>query len=73
VHSASATGDFVRKLGLESTTTCSNPEQIAAWLVRLSRTDEWTEGSVRSLQAFEMHGDEEAPADKLKRSLDRIA
>ena len=45
VHEASATGGFVRKLGLHPATACSGPEEVADWLLRLSRPGFWAEQS----------------------------
>jgi Glycosyl transferases group 1 len=73
VHNSSATGDFVRKLGLDLAATCSGPEEIAEWLVMLSRPKSWTEQSARSRSAFDQVQRQEAPAQRLKRALDNIA
>jgi glycosyltransferase involved in cell wall biosynthesis len=73
VHNASATRIFLRELGLDSATTCRNGEEIAGWLLRLSRWDGWQEQSSRSRQAFDLLQNQEPPAQKLKRALDRIA
>jgi hypothetical protein len=73
VHEGSATGGFVRKFGLHPAATCSGPEQVAEWLLRLSRPDIWTEQSVKSRHAFDILQRQESPAQKLKRTLDRIA
>jgi hypothetical protein len=73
VHESSATGGFVRKLGLHPAATCSGPEQVAEWLLRLSRPGGWTEQSVKSRDAFDLLQRQESPAQKLKRTLDRIA
>jgi hypothetical protein len=73
VHQASATGGFVRKLGLHPAATCSGPEQVADWLVRLSCPDLWAEQSDKSRQAFDLLQRQESPAQKLKRTLDKIA
>jgi glycosyltransferase involved in cell wall biosynthesis len=73
VHKASATGGFVRKLGLEDATTCDGPEQIADWLLRLARPDEWAEQSARSRDAFDQLQRQEQPAQKLKRTLEKIS
>ena len=73
VHKASATGGFVRKLGLENAATCSGPAEIAEWLLRLSQPEQWEEQALRSRQAFQSLEHQESPADKLKRSLDKIA
>ena len=54
VHEASATGGFVRKLGLDPAATCSGPEEIADWLVRLSRPERWAEQSAKSRNAFDL-------------------
>jgi hypothetical protein len=73
VHEASATGGFVRKLGLHPAATCSGPEQVAEWLLRLSRPGTWAEQSAKSRDAFDLLQRQESPAQKLKRTLDRIA
>jgi hypothetical protein len=73
VHKASATAGFVQKLGLDSSTTCSGPEEIADWLHRLARPDHWAEQSARSSNAFDLLQRQEAPAQKLKRALDKIS
>ena len=73
VHKGSATGGFVRKLGLEEATTCTGEEEIADWLQRLTGRDAWVAQSLRSTAAFEMLEKQEAPAQKLKRMLDKIA
>jgi Glycosyl transferases group 1 len=73
VHKASATGGFVRSLDLDQTASCSGPEEIAGWLLRLTRRDEWTEQSTRSRDAFDLLQRQESPAQKLKRTLERIA
>ena len=73
VHTASATGDFVRKVGIDGAATCSGPEEIAEWLVRLARPKSWVEQSARSRNAFELVQRQEPPAQRLKRALDRIA
>ncbi len=73
VHKASATGDFVRNLGVDGAATCSGPEEIAEWLVRLARPKGWVEQSARSRHAFDLVQRQEPPAQRLKRALDRIA
>lgn len=73
VHKASATGGFVRKLGLENAATCSGPEEIADWLERLAHPGMWSEQSQRSRDAFQLLEHQESPADKLKRTLEKIA
>jgi hypothetical protein len=73
VHKASATGGFVRELGLDAASTCSGPQEVADWLLRLSRPDTWAEQSARSRVAFDMLQRQEAPALILKRALDKIA
>ena len=73
VHEASATGGFVRKLGLQPAATCSGPEEVADWLLRLSRPDLWAEQSARSRDAFDLLQRQESPAQKLKRTMDKIA
>jgi hypothetical protein len=73
VHEDSATGGFVRKLGLHPAATCSGPEQVADWLLRLSRPDAWAEQSAKSHEAFDLLQRQESPAQKLKRTMDKIA
>jgi glycosyltransferase involved in cell wall biosynthesis len=73
VHKASATGGFVRKLGLENAATCPGPEEIADWLMRLSNPDKWAEQSARSRDAFAYLERQEAPAQKLKRTMEKIS
>ena len=73
VHEASATGDFVRNLGIDGAAMCSGPEEIADWLVRLARPKTWLEQSARSRSAFELLQRQEPPAQRLKRALDKIA
>lgn len=73
VHEASATGGFVRKLGLHPATTCSGPEEVADWLLRLSRPGFWAEQSAKSRAAFDLLQSQESPAQKLKRTLDKMA
>ncbi len=73
VHEASATGGFVRKLGLHPAATCSGPEEVAEWLLRLARPGIWAEQSARSREAFDLLQRQESPAQKLKRTLDKIA
>lgn len=73
VHEDSATGGFVRKLGLHPAATCSGPEQVADWLLRLSHPDGWAEQSAKSREAFDLLQRQESPAQKLKRTLDKIA
>jgi Glycosyl transferases group 1 len=72
VHVASAAGRFVHELGLDSAATCSGPEEIADWLVRLARPKDWTEQSTRSSRAFDLLQRQEPPAQKLKRALNQI-
>jgi hypothetical protein len=72
VHEASATGGFVRKMGLDAATTCRGPGELAGWLLRLSRQDIWAEQSNRSRRAFESLQTQESPAHKLKRTLEKI-
>jgi glycosyltransferase involved in cell wall biosynthesis len=72
-HKASATGGFARKLGIDAAVTCSGPEEIAEWLVRVARPKCWVEQSARSRDAFDLLQGQEAPAQRLKRALDRIA
>jgi hypothetical protein len=73
VHKASATGGFLEELGLEASTTCSGPEEIADWLSRVARSVYWAEQSAKSRNAFELLRRQEEPAQKLKRALDNIA
>jgi hypothetical protein len=73
VHEGSATGGFVRKLGLHPAATCSGPDQVAEWLLRLSRPGNWREQSAKSRAAFDLLQRQESPAQTLKRTLDRIA
>jgi hypothetical protein len=73
VHEDSATGGFVRKLGLHPAATCSGPEEVAEWLLRLSRPDQWAEQSAKSRDAFDLLQSQESPAQKLKRTMDKIA
>jgi hypothetical protein len=73
VHKASATGGFVQELGLEASSTCSGPEEIADWLSRLARPAYWAEESAKSRNAFDLLRRGEEPAQKLKRALDNIA
>jgi glycosyltransferase involved in cell wall biosynthesis len=72
VHKTSATGGFVRKLGLKNAATCSGPEEIADWLLRLGHPDKWAEQSARSRDAFAYLERQEAPAQKLKRTMEKI-
>jgi hypothetical protein len=71
VHNASATGGFVRKLGLDAASTCSGPQEVADWLLPMSRSDTWVEISARSRVVFDMLQLQEALI--LKRALDKIA
>ena len=73
VHKASATGDFVRNLGVDGAATCSGPGEIAEWLVRLARATSWVEHSSKSRNAFDLLQRQEPPAQRLKRALDKIA
>jgi glycosyltransferase involved in cell wall biosynthesis len=73
VHKDSATGGFVRKLGLDAASTCSGPEEIADWMVRLARADNWAVESAKSRAAFDQLQRQEAPAQKLKRTMEKIA
>jgi Glycosyl transferases group 1 len=73
VHKASATGGFLQELGLEASTSCSGPEEIADWLARIARRVHWAEQSAKSRNAFELLRRQEEPAQKLKRALDNIA
>jgi hypothetical protein len=73
VHEHSATGGFVRKLGLSPAATCSGPEEVAEWLLRLADPDLWEEQSVKSREAFDLLQRQESPAQKLKRTMDKIA
>jgi hypothetical protein len=73
VHEQSATGVFLRGLGLAEATVCSRPQEIADWLLQLSQPDAWTAASSRSRAAFAQLRNEEAPALRLKRVMDQIA
>jgi Glycosyl transferases group 1 len=73
VHKASATGGFLQELGLEASSTCSGPEEIADWLSRIARPLHWAEQSAKSRNAFDLLRLQEEPAQKLKRALDNIA
>jgi hypothetical protein len=73
VHAASATGDFLRNLGVDGAAMCSGPEEIAEWLVRLAHPKSWVEQSARSRIAFDLLQRQEPPAQRLKRALDKIA
>ena len=73
VHKASATGGFVRELGLGGGATCSGSEELAEWLSQLARPVHWTEQSAKSRLAFDLLKRQEDPARKLKRALDNIA
>ncbi len=73
VHKASATSGFLNNFGLDPAATCSGPEEIADWLVRLTRPKCWAEQSAKSRNAFDQLQGQEAPAQKLKRVLDKIA
>jgi hypothetical protein len=73
VHKASATGGFLQELGLEASTTCSGPEEIADWLTSIALPAHWTEQSAKSRNAFDLLCRQEEPAQKLKRALDNIA
>ena len=73
VHKSSATGGFLQELGLEASTTCSGPDEIADWLTRIARPLHWAEQSTKSRNAFDLLRLQEEPAQKLKRALDNIA
>jgi hypothetical protein len=73
VHKASATAGFMRKCGIDLAATCSGPEEIAPWLLRLAQRDVWEEQSAKSREAFDMLQRQEAPPQKLKRALEQIA
>jgi hypothetical protein len=73
VHKASAAGGFMRELGLETSSTCSGPQEIADWLSRLARPVYWAEQSAQSRNAFDLLRRQEEPAQRLKRALDKIA
>jgi hypothetical protein len=73
VHKASATGGFLQELGLDASTTCSGPDEIAEWLTRIARPVHWAEQSAKSRNAFDLLRRQEEPAQKLKRALDNIA
>jgi Glycosyl transferases group 1 len=72
VHKASATGGFVRELGLDAATTCRGPKEVADWLLQLAHPDIWAEQSNRSRQAFDLVQSQESPAQTLKRTLEKI-
>jgi Glycosyl transferases group 1 len=72
VHKSSATGGFVRKLGLDHAATCSGPEEIADCLMSLAHPAKWAEQSARSRDAFAYLERQEAPAQKLKRTMEKI-
>jgi hypothetical protein len=73
VHKASATARFLRKVGLDSATMCSSPQEIADWLLHLAHPNSWSQQSAKSRNAFESLQRQEPPAQKLKRALDKIA
>jgi Glycosyl transferases group 1 len=73
VHKASAAAGFMRELGLETSSTCSGPQEIADWLSRLARPVYWAEQSAKSRNAFDLLRRQEEPAQRLKRALDKIA
>ncbi len=73
VHKDSATGGFIRSLGLACTMRCSGPEEIADWLLQLMQKDVWLEQSSRSQNAFDSLQRQEPPAQKLKRTLEALA
>jgi hypothetical protein len=73
LHKDSAGGAFMRQLGLEETSTCTGPNELASWLRRLSDPKVWMEQSRKSSCAFEFLTKQESPAEKLKSILDRIA
>jgi hypothetical protein len=73
VHKSSATGGFLQELGLEASTTCAGPDEIADWLTRIARPLHWAEQSSKSRNAFDLLRRQEEPAQKLKRALDNIA
>ena len=73
VNKTSATGGFISNLGLDSAATCSGPVEIADWLLRLSKADNWVKQSARSVNAFDLVQSQEEPAQRLKRALEKIA
>jgi hypothetical protein len=72
VHQASATGSFLRSLGLEGTTTCSSAGEVARYLIQLATPDNWATESARSRAAFALLQSQEAPAVTLQRAMARI-
>ncbi len=72
IHKDSATASFVGSSGLDPTVGCGTPEEIAGWLSRLAQKDVWAEQSARSQNAFDCLQRQESPAQKLKRTLERI-
>jgi|SRR5271156_1291732 len=72
VHKTSATGGFVRKLGLGNAATCSGPEEVADWLMSLAHPGKCAEQSARSRDAFAYVERQEAPAQKLKSTMEKI-
>jgi hypothetical protein len=72
VHEDSATGEFVRRLGLDSV-RCTGPEGVAEELLRLHRAEYWFEQKARSQHAFALLQGEEPPALTLKRAMEKIA
>ena len=73
IHRDSATAGFLRHLGLDSATGCRGPKDVADWLLRLARPEDWAEQSHRSHAAFALLQSQESPAHKLKRRLETIA
>ncbi len=73
VHPASATGGYLRGLGLEGATSCARPRELADWLLRLGQSSDWDGQSARSRRAFAQLQAQEPPAQKLKRAMDQIA
>ena len=73
VHHESATGGFLRNLGLGESVGCTTPQQVADWLQRLARPQAWAEQSGLSRNAFEYLQSQEPPAQRLKRTLEKIA
>jgi glycosyltransferase involved in cell wall biosynthesis len=73
VHEASATGGFLRELGLAEATVRSRPQALADRLLRLWQPDAWALESNRSHAAFAQLRSQEAPAQRLKRVMDQIA
>lgn len=73
VHKESATGYYVRSVGLDRTVNCASPAEIADRLLHVAQKKAWIEESDRSKNAFAGLQREETPANKLNRALDAIA